>query len=92
MLPDWLLPCLACCGARTVLYVMHPRSTWYWLILVLKGAWCMQVLGCAKGVVATVVSVLLFRNQVTALGALGYFLTVVGVFAYSWTKKSAAKQ
>ncbi|EIE27219.1 TPT-domain-containing protein [Coccomyxa subellipsoidea C-169] len=52
----------------------------------------LQVLGCAKGVVATVVSVLLFRNQVTALGALGYFLTVVGVFAYSWTKKSAAKQ
>lgn len=53
---------------------------------------CVQVLGCAKGVVATVVSVLLFRNQVTALGALGYFLTVVGVFAYSWAKRSAAKQ
>ena len=52
----------------------------------------MQVLGCAKGVVATVVSVLLFRNQVTALGALGYFLTVVGVFTYSWAKRSAAKQ
>lgn len=53
---------------------------------------CMQVLGCAKGVLATVVSVLLFRNQVTALGALGYSLTVVGVFAYSWAKRSAAKQ
>ncbi|KAK9907658.1 hypothetical protein WJX75_007760 [Coccomyxa subellipsoidea] len=52
----------------------------------------LQVLGCAKGVVATVVSVLLFRNQVTALGALGYFLTVVGVFAYSWAKRSGAKQ
>lgn len=52
----------------------------------------MQVLGCAKGVVATVVSVLLFRNQVTPLGILGYFLTVVGVFAYSWAKRRAAKQ
>lgn len=51
-----------------------------------------QVLGCAKGVVATVVSVLLFRNQVTPFGILGYFLTVAGVFAYSWAKRSAAKQ
>ncbi|CAL8462871.1 g2405 [Coccomyxa elongata] len=52
----------------------------------------LQVLGCAKGVVATVVSVLLFRNQVTPLGILGYFLTVVGVFAYSWAKRRGAKQ
>ena len=40
----------------------------------------MQVLGCAKGVVATVVSVLLFRDQITPLGILGYFFTVAGVF------------
>lgn len=52
----------------------------------------MQVLGCAKGVVATVVSVLLFRNPMTALGILGYTLTVAGVFAYSWAKKNAPKQ
>ena len=46
-----------------------------------------QVLGCAKGVVATVLSVLIFRNPVTLVGAAGYGLTVAGVFAYGWTKK-----
>jgi drug/metabolite transporter (DMT)-like permease len=47
----------------------------------------LQVLGCAKGVMATVLSVLIFRNPVTLLGGAGYALTVAGVFAYSWTKK-----
>lgn len=53
---------------------------------------CVQVLGCAKGVLATVVSVLLFRNPVTVLGGVGYFMTVFGVFAYTWTKSNTLKQ
>lgn len=43
----------------------------------------LQVLGNAKGVIAAGVSVLLFKNQLTPLGVLGYGITVCGVFAYS---------
>lgn len=43
----------------------------------------LQVLGNAKGVIAAGVSVLLFKNQLTSLGVLGYAITVCGVFAYS---------
>ena len=46
----------------------------------------MQVLGCAKGVLATVVSVLIFQNPITVPGCAGYAMTVVGVFAYGLTK------
>ncbi len=53
---------------------------------------CMQVLGCAKGVLATVISVLLFRNPVTLLGGVGYVMTVFGVFAYGWAKSNTPKQ
>ena len=42
-----------------------------------------QVLGNAKGVVASVVSVMIFRNPVTAQGALGYAITIAGVYGYS---------
>ena len=46
----------------------------------------MQVLGCAKGVLATLVSVLLFGNQVSLLGAVGYVITVAGVVGYGLSK------
>ncbi len=46
-----------------------------------------QVLGNAKGVVAAGVSVLVFRNVVTAQGALGYAITLGGVFLYSTAKR-----
>ena len=46
----------------------------------------LQVLGCAKGVLATVVSVLIFKNPVTLPGGVGYAMTVIGVFAYGYTK------
>lgn len=49
-----------------------------------------QVLGCAKGVLATVVSVLIFQNPVTIPGAAGYAMTVVGVFAYGYTKRKGS--
>lgn len=47
----------------------------------------LQVLGNAKGAVAVVISILIFRNPVTVTGMLGYCLTVVGVVLYSEAKK-----
>lgn len=47
----------------------------------------LQVLGNAKGAVAVVVSILLFRNPVSAMGMLGYSLTVFGVVLYSEAKR-----
>ena len=46
-------------------------------------AWNMQVLGNAKGVVAAIISVAIFKNPVTTAGAMGYLITVGGVVAYS---------
>ena len=46
-----------------------------------------QVLGNAKGAVAVVVSILIFKNPVSVTGMLGYALTVVGVILYSEAKK-----
>ncbi|KAH7548169.1 hypothetical protein JRO89_XS14G0077400 [Xanthoceras sorbifolium] len=48
---------------------------------------CIQVLGNAKGAVAVVVSILIFRNPVSVTGMLGYTLTVFGVILYSEAKK-----
>ncbi|KAH9766743.1 putative sugar phosphate/phosphate translocator [Citrus sinensis] len=47
----------------------------------------LQVLGNAKGAVAVVVSILIFRNPVSVTGMLGYSLTVMGVILYSEAKK-----
>lgn len=47
----------------------------------------LQVLGNAKGAVAVVVSILIFRNPVSVTGLLGYILTVIGVVLYSEAKK-----
>ncbi|XP_057536018.1 probable sugar phosphate/phosphate translocator At3g11320 [Amaranthus tricolor] len=47
----------------------------------------LQVLGNAKGAVAVVVSILIFRNPVSVTGMLGYCLTVIGVVLYSEAKK-----
>jgi hypothetical protein len=43
-----------------------------------------------KGVIAVVVSVLLFRNPVTAKGMFGYLITVLGVILYSEVRGAAA--
>lgn len=45
--------------------------------------WHVQVLGNCKGVIATFVSVLMFRNPVTLKGIFGYAVTLSGVFMYS---------
>ncbi|KAJ4725664.1 Nucleotide-sugar transporter family protein [Melia azedarach] len=47
----------------------------------------LQVLGNAKGAVAVVVSILIFRNPVSVTGMLGYSLTVIGVILYNEAKK-----
>lgn len=47
----------------------------------------LQVLGNAKGAVAVVISILLFRNPVTVVGIGGYTITVLGVAAYGETKR-----
>lgn len=47
----------------------------------------LQVLGNAKGAVAVVVSILIFRNPVSVTGMLGYTFTVFGVILYSEVKK-----
>ena len=47
----------------------------------------LQVLGNAKGAVAVVVSIILFRNPVSGIGMVGYGITIAGVVAYSEAKK-----
>ncbi|CAN4109151.1 unnamed protein product [Withania somnifera] len=47
----------------------------------------LQVLGNAKGAVAVVISILLFRNPVTFIGIAGYAVTVMGVVAYGESKR-----
>ncbi|CAN6576206.1 unnamed protein product [Malus baccata var. baccata] len=47
----------------------------------------LQVLGNAKGAVAVVVSVLIFKNPVSLMGMAGYALTVLGVILYSEANK-----
>lgn len=51
------------------------------------GALTLQVLGNAKGAVAVVVSVAIFRNPVTLAGILGYAVTIAGVAMYSEQKR-----
>ncbi|KAJ8769250.1 hypothetical protein K2173_001840 [Erythroxylum novogranatense] len=47
----------------------------------------LQVLGNAKGAVAVVVSILIFRNPVSVIGMFGYSITVFGVILYNEAKK-----
>ncbi|XP_020266043.1 probable sugar phosphate/phosphate translocator At3g11320 [Asparagus officinalis] len=47
----------------------------------------LQVLGNAKGAVAVVISILIFKNPVSVTGMLGYAITVFGVILYSEAKK-----
>jgi drug/metabolite transporter (DMT)-like permease len=52
----------------------------------------LQVLGNAKGAVAVVVSILLFRNPVSPVGMFGYSITIMGVVAYSEAKKRSKEK
>ncbi|KAH9606397.1 hypothetical protein KSS87_004619 [Heliosperma pusillum] len=57
------------------------------LVTIHTSALTLQVLGNAKGAVAVVVSILIFRNPVSVTGMLGYCLTITGVILYSEAKK-----
>ncbi|XAR65890.1 hypothetical protein NMG60_11011884 [Bertholletia excelsa] len=78
---------------RIVWYLLFNSSLAYFVnltnFLVTKhtSALTLQVLGNAKGAVAVVVSILIFRNPVSVTGMLGYSLTVIGVVLYSEVKK-----
>ncbi|CAL6305818.1 unnamed protein product [Bathycoccus prasinos] len=47
----------------------------------------LQVLGNAKGAVAVIISILIFRNPVSIAGMIGYTITIFGVVFYSEAKK-----
>ncbi|WCJ33427.1 Nucleotide-sugar transporter family protein [Euphorbia peplus] len=47
----------------------------------------LQVLGNAKGAVAVVISIFIFRNPVTFVGIAGYTMTVLGVVGYGEAKR-----
>ncbi|CAL5422664.1 unnamed protein product [Camellia sinensis] len=47
----------------------------------------LQVLGNVKGAVAVVISILMFKNPISATGVMGYLLTIIGVVLYSTAKK-----
>ncbi|RID80777.1 hypothetical protein BRARA_A03413 [Brassica rapa] len=78
---------------RIVWYLLFNSALAYFVnltnLLVTKhtSALTLQVLGNAKGAVAVVVSILIFKNPVSMTGMLGYSLTVCGVILYSEAKK-----
>lgn len=65
----------------TVVLVCPARHQY--LVCVGLTLYLMQVLGNAKGAVAVVISVLVFRNPVSLTGMFGYAVCVAGCFAYS---------
>ncbi|XP_047329915.1 probable sugar phosphate/phosphate translocator At3g11320 [Impatiens glandulifera] len=78
---------------KIVWYLLFNSSLAYcvnltnFLVTKHTSALTLQVLGNAKGAVAVVVSILLFRNPVSVTGMSGYVLTVIGVILYSEAKK-----
>ncbi|XP_010262727.1 PREDICTED: probable sugar phosphate/phosphate translocator At3g11320 [Nelumbo nucifera] len=78
---------------RIIWYLLFNSTLAYFVnltnFLVTKhtSALTLQVLGNAKGAVAVVVSILIFKNPVSVTGMLGYTLTVIGVVLYSEAKK-----
>ncbi|GLC44123.1 hypothetical protein PLESTB_000926600 [Pleodorina starrii] len=76
----WLL------GNSALAYFVNLTN---FLVTKYTSALTLQVLGNAKGVVAAAVSVAVFKNVVTGQGALGYAITVGGVFMYSESKRRA---
>ncbi|XP_022133940.1 probable sugar phosphate/phosphate translocator At3g11320 isoform X2 [Momordica charantia] len=82
---------------KIIWYLLFNSSLAYFVnltnFLVTKhtSALTLQVLGNAKGAVAVVVSILIFRNPVSVTGMFGYTLTVMGVILYSEAKKRTNK-
>ncbi|XP_074584335.1 putative sugar phosphate/phosphate translocator At3g11320 [Curcuma longa] len=78
---------------KFILYLLFNSSLAYFVnltnFLVTKytSALTLQVLGNAKGAVAVVISILIFKNPVSFTGMAGYTLTIIGVILYSESKK-----
>lgn len=78
---------------KFVFYLLFNSSLAYFVnllnFLVTKhtGALTLQVLGNAKGAVAVVISILIFKNPVSVTGMFGYSITVIGVVLYNEAKK-----
>ncbi|KAH7549525.1 hypothetical protein JRO89_XS13G0045100 [Xanthoceras sorbifolium] len=71
-------------GNATVAYLVNLTN---FLVTKHTSALTLQVLGNAKAAVAAVVSVLIFRNPVTAMGITGFAVTIMGVVLYSEARK-----
>ncbi|KAL8101216.1 hypothetical protein AgCh_033188 [Apium graveolens] len=80
---DWFMVFLLV-GNATVAYLVNLTN---FLVTKHTSALTLQVLGNAKAAVAAVVSVLIFKNPVTTMGAAGFAVTVMGVVLYSEAKK-----
>eukprot|EP00249_Psilotum_nudum_P007972 c20951_g2_i1 orf=319-1347(+) len=71
-------------GNTTMAYLVNLSN---FLVTKHTSALTLQVLGNAKGVVAAVISVLIFHNPVTVMGMAGFATTIIGVVLYSEAKK-----
>ncbi|XP_021754028.1 probable sugar phosphate/phosphate translocator At1g12500 [Chenopodium quinoa] len=80
---DWFIVFLLV-GNATVAYLVNLTN---FLVTKHTSALTLQVLGNAKAAVAAVVSVFIFRNPVTAMGMVGFGVTVMGVVLYTQVKR-----
>ncbi|KNA05982.1 hypothetical protein SOVF_185210 [Spinacia oleracea] len=80
---DWFIVFLLV-GNATVAYLVNLTN---FLVTKHTSPLTLQVLGNAKAAVAAVVSVLIFRNPVTAMGMVGFGITVMGVVLYTQAKR-----
>ncbi|KAH9784252.1 putative sugar phosphate/phosphate translocator [Citrus sinensis] len=60
-----------------------------WYLIFNSFAFGFQVLGTAKGAIAVVVSIHIFRNPVSITGMSGWTLTIIGVVLYNEAKKQS---
>ncbi|XP_057524081.1 probable sugar phosphate/phosphate translocator At1g12500 [Amaranthus tricolor] len=80
---DWFVVFLLI-GNATVAYLVNLTN---FLVTKHTSPLTLQVLGNAKAAVAAIVSVLIFKNPVTAMGMVGFGITVMGVVLYSQAKR-----
>lgn len=71
-------------GSSVLAYAVNLTN---FLVTKYTSALTLQVLGNCKGVVAAVLSVMLFHNPVTVTSCCGYAITVCGVLLYSESKR-----
>ncbi|KAI5007544.1 hypothetical protein ZWY2020_052002 [Hordeum vulgare] len=77
-------------GNSSLVYLVNPTNflvTKHTSPLTLQVRPASHGLRNAKGAVAVVVSILIFKNSVTVMGMLGYGVTIAGVVLYGEAKK-----